>query len=96
MYVRVVRFTDATAERMDQLVARIEAADGPPPDIPTTGIQILFDEPNGTAVVLQFYESEDDMRLGDQAFRAMDAADTPGTRASIDMCELKIERHASR
>jgi hypothetical protein len=96
VYVRVVRFTDATAERIEQLVDRIAEADGPPPDIPTTGIQILFDQANGTAVVLQFYESEDDMRVGDQAFRAMDAADTPGTRASVDMCELKIERHAER
>lgn len=94
MHVRVVRFTDATAERIEQLVARIEEADGPPPDIPTTGIQILFDQSNGTAVVLQFYESAEDMRVGDQAFGAMDAADTPGARASVDLCELMIERHA--
>ena len=93
MHVRVVRFTDATAERIEQLVARIEEADGPPPDIPTTGIQILFDQSNGTAVVLQFYESAEDMRVGDQAFGAMDAADTPGARASVDRCELMIERH---
>ncbi|MFN8205052.1 MAG: hypothetical protein U0S48_21045 [Solirubrobacteraceae bacterium] len=94
MYVRVVRFTDATAERIEQLVARIEEAEGPPPDIPTTGIQILFDQSHGTAVVLQLYESAEDMRVGDQAFGAMDAADTPGARASVDLCELMIERHA--
>jgi len=94
VHVRVVRFTDATAERIEQLVARIEEAEGPPPDIPTTGIQILFDQSNGTAVVLQLYESAEDMRVGDQAFGAMDAADTPGTRASVDLCELMIERHA--
>ncbi|MEZ5120320.1 MAG: hypothetical protein R2736_01870 [Solirubrobacterales bacterium] len=93
MYVRVVRFTDATAERIEQLVARIEEAEGPPPDIPTTGIQILFDQSHGTAVVLQLYESAEDMRVGDQAFGAMDAADTPGARASVDLCELMIERH---
>jgi len=23
--------------------------------------------------------------------RAMDAAETPGTRASVDMCEIKLE-----
>lgn len=95
MYVRVVRFTDATPQRIEQLVSRIEESDGPPPDIPATGIQLLFDESQGSAVVLQFFDGVDDMRKGDEVFRAMDAAETPGTRASIDMCELKLERHAS-
>ncbi len=95
MYVRVVRFTDATRQRIEQLVSRIEESDGPPPEIPATGIELLFDESQGTAVVLQFFDSMDNMRKGDEVFRAMDPAETPGTRASIDMCELKLERHAS-
>jgi hypothetical protein len=31
------------------------------------------------------------MEAGAQAFSAMDPADTPGTRVSVDMCELKLE-----
>ena len=92
MYVRVVRFTDVTAARIDPLLARIEESDGPPPDIPTTGLQVLFDEAQGTAVVLQLFETADDMRAGDEAFGAMDPSDTPGTRVSVDRCELKLER----
>ena len=95
MYVRVVRFADASRQRIEQLVSRIEESDGPPPDIPATGIQLLFDESQGTAVVLQFFASADDMRKGDEVFRAMDPAETPGTRVSVDMCELKLDRHAS-
>jgi hypothetical protein len=34
------------------------------------------------------------MRVGAAAFDAMDASDTPGTRASIDMCEMKLELDA--
>lgn len=94
--MRVVRFTDVTAERMDQLLGRIDEADGPPADIPTTGLQILFDEADGTAVVLQHFETEEDMRQGDRAFSAMDPSDTPGTRASVDMCELRLERTVTR
>ena len=30
MYVRVVRFTDVSAERIAELLARIEESDGPP------------------------------------------------------------------
>ncbi len=95
MHVRVVRFTDVTPERMDGLLAQIEEAGGPPPDIPTTGLQVLVDADQGTAVVLQFFDSADDMRVGEQAFSAMDPADTPGTRASVDRCELKLERRLS-
>ena len=95
MYVRVVRFTDVTPERIQQLVSRIEEADGPPPGIPTTGLQLFFDEAQGTAIVTQMFDTADDMREGDQAFGAMDPSDTPGTRASVDMCELKLERHTS-
>jgi hypothetical protein len=94
MYVRVVRFTDVTPERVQQLVSRIEEAGGPPPGIPATALQLLFDESQGTAIVTQSFDSAEDMRQGDEAFRAMDASETPGTRASIDMCELKLERQA--
>lgn len=95
MYVRVVRFTDVTPERIQQLVSRIEEAGGPPPGVPTTGLQLFFDEAQGTAIVTQMFDTADNMREGDQAFGAMDPTDTPGTRASVDMCELKLERHTS-
>jgi hypothetical protein len=91
VYVRVVRFTDVTSARVEELQARIEEADGPPPDVPTTGLQLVFDEQHGTAVVLQLFETEEDMQAGDRAFGSMDAAETPGTRVSVDMGELKID-----
>ena len=43
MFVRVVRFTDVNAERMEGLLARIKESDGPPPGVPTTGLTMLFD-----------------------------------------------------
>jgi hypothetical protein len=92
VYVRAVRFTDVTPERVDALLARIEASDGPPPGVPSTGLQMLHDEAQGTAVVLQFFDSAEDMRTGAEAFAAMDTSETPGTRVSVDMCELKLER----
>jgi hypothetical protein len=95
VYVRVVRFADVSAERIDGLLARIEESDGPPPDVPATGLNVLFDESQGTAVVLQYFDTAQDMAAGAQVFSAMDPADTPGTRASVDMCELKLERQMS-
>jgi len=89
MHVRVVRFADVTAERLDQVLARIDEAGGPPPGVSARGLQVLVDEAQGTAVVLQFFDSAEDMQTGAEVFAAMDPADTPGTRVSVDMCELK-------
>lgn len=92
MYERAVRFTDVSAERMRELLARIEESDGPPPGVPATGLKVLFDEAQGTAVVLQHFESAEDMEAGGKVFSAMDSSETPGARASVDMCEVKLER----
>jgi hypothetical protein len=94
MYVRVVRFTGVSAERMEGLLARIKESDGPPPGVPATGLTVLFDEAQDTAVVLQHFATAEDMSVGAQAFSAMDASETPGDRASVDMCELKLELEA--
>lgn len=92
MYVRVVRFTGVSPERIGEMRGRIEEPDGPPVDAPVKGVQVLVDEDQRTAVVLQFYDSADDMSAGDRAFAAMDTSDTPGVRASVDRCELAMER----
>jgi len=76
---------------MEGLLARIQEADGPPPGVPTTGLELLFDEAQGTAVVLQLFDTAEDMRIGGEAFAAMDPTETPGTRVSVDMCEKKLE-----
>jgi hypothetical protein len=94
MHVRVVRFTDVTAERVEELVARIEESGGPPEGVPSTGIQLLFDENQGTAVVVQLYNTREDMEAGARVLDAMDASETPGTRASVDSCEVKVDRRA--
>lgn len=91
MYVRVVRFTDVTSSRVKELLARIEEGEGPPPGVPASGLQMVFDETQGTAVVLQLFETKEDMEAGDRAFGAMDAAETPGTRASVDMGDMQVD-----
>jgi hypothetical protein len=91
MYVRVVRFTDVSAERLEELLARIKESGGPPPGVPSTGLRILFDEAQGTAVVLQHFATAEDAEAGGKVMGAMDASETPGSRASVDTCELKLE-----
>lgn len=91
MFVRVVRFTDVTAERVESLAGRIDE-DGPPPGVPIKKLQLIVDEAQGTAVVLQYFDSEEDLQTAAETFAAMDPSETPGTRVSVDTGELKVER----
>ena len=91
MFVRVVRFTDVSPERLEHLLGRIDESEGPPPGVPATGLRILSDADQGTAVVLQTFDSAEDMAAAEAAFDSMDASETPGTRVSVDRCEVRRE-----
>ena len=91
MFVRVVRFTDVTPERMESVRTRIAEAGGPPPGVAATEIQVLADPSQGTVVVLQRYASAADMEAAARVFEAMEPGETPGTRASVDACEVLLE-----
>jgi hypothetical protein len=94
MYVRVVRFTGVSAERIESLLARVKEAGGPPPGVQSTGLTVLFDDSQGTAVVLQRFETQAAMEEAARIFDAMDAGETPGTRVSVDACEQKLSLEA--
>ena len=90
MYARVVRFTDVDPDHLAGNLAKIEA--GPPPvDIPASGVQILHDPDQRTAVVIQLFDTAEDMAAAESPLDAMDPGDTPGARASVDRCEIKAE-----
>jgi hypothetical protein len=89
--VRVVRFTGVSPDRIDEMKERIDSNDAPPEGVDSTGITVLADRDQGTAVVIQHFEDEEKMRTSEAALEAMDPSDTPGTRASIDRCEVIAE-----
>ena len=91
MHARVVRFTDVDADHLAGRLADAEERDGPPVDIPATKVQILHDADQRTAVVIQLFETADDMAAAEAPLEAMDSSDTPGTRTSVDRCEVKAE-----
>jgi hypothetical protein len=91
MHVRVVRFTDVSGERMEQLLARVNEAGGAPAGVPSVGLSVLFDQSQGTAVVLQYFATAEDLSTGAKVFEAMDPSGTPGARVSVDACEVKLD-----
>ena len=57
-------------------------------------MKVLFDEGQGTAVVLQEFSTAEDMQAAAKVFEAMDASETPGTRVSVDACEQVLDLEA--
>ena len=93
-YVRVVRFTDVTEDRIAALRQRIEERSGPPEGVTATGVQFNYDADQSTAVVIQKFDSMDDMKSSEEALAGMDPEQTPGNRASVDRCEVIAELEA--
>ncbi len=91
MYARVVRFTDVDPDHLAGRLADAEEREGPPVDIAAKSVQILHDPDQATAVVIQLFETADDMKAAEGPLDSMDSAETPGRRASIDRCEIKAD-----
>ena len=91
MFARVVRFTDVDPEHLAGRLDDAQSSEGPPVDIPAKSVQILHDTDQRTAVVIQLFETAEDMAAAEGPLDAMDSADTPGSRTSIDRCEIKAE-----
>ncbi len=94
-YARVVRFTDVSSERISEIVSQVEESEGPPPGVDSTGFELFADEAQGTAIFVGYFETEQKMRDANEVFEQMDASDTPGSRASVDQCEVKAQRTLS-
>jgi len=97
MYARVTRFTGADAESLKNNVAEIRerSGSGPPEGVPAKAFKLLADEANGTVIAIAFFETEEDMRTGDETLSSMSPpAGAMGTRTSVDLCEVKIEVEA--
>ena len=91
MHVRVVRFTDVDPDQVESRLAEMDESQGPPVDIRAKSVQILLDKDQRTSVVLQLFDTAEDMQASEEALNAMDPSDTPGTRVSVDRCELTKE-----
>jgi hypothetical protein len=95
MYARVVKFSGVTKEGIDKVLAEIEASDGPPPGVDAKKMQMLWDADQQTSLFIAYFDTPEAMQEADRVFGAMDTADTPGDRASVDMAEVMIEREAT-
>jgi heme-degrading monooxygenase HmoA len=79
---RVVEFDGVTKDRVDQMRQEMEGS-APPEGLPVKELIVLHDADAEKAVVVVFFDSEEDYRQGNEALNAMPTEDTPGKRSSV-------------
>jgi hypothetical protein len=89
---RQIHRCEARADRRDRQPGRGGA--GPAAGRRLDRFKLLVDENQGTAIFVGFFDTEEKMQEAARVLEQMDASETPGTRASIDQCEVKVEGDA--
>jgi hypothetical protein len=84
---RVVSFDGVNSERMAQMQSEMQGSERPE-GVPAKEIIVLHDPEAEKSLVIVFFETEDDYRLGDETLSAMPAGDTPGKRTSVTKYEV--------
>src|SRR4051812_44629864 len=94
MYARVSQWEggDADALRRSAQEVKRRAAEGPPPGVPATGFTMLIDPESGRSLAIALFETEDDLRKGDEALNAMNPSGPDvGHRLSVERYEVAVD-----
>jgi hypothetical protein len=95
MYARVSRWEGVDAEGLQRFADEINASDGPPEGVPSVGIMVLNDKENGRSLAIGLFETEEDLRKGDETLRAMDRPpEVGGDVTSVELYEVAANRRA--
>jgi hypothetical protein len=92
-FARVVRFEGVGQDRIEEMRHGIESEEAPE-GLPAKEIVVLHDADAEAALVLVFFDTEDDYVRGDELLSAMPAGDTPGRRVSVEKYAVAIRRTA--
>ena len=90
---RVVVFEGVTNDRLEEMKGEMQGNE-PPEGLPAKEIIVLHDGEAEKSLVIVFFDTEDDYRLGDETLNAMPAGETPGRRASVTKYDVAIRMTA--
>ena len=92
MYARIARFEGGDPERFAATRDQIEAdmASGIPPEglEGAKEVMLLVDRESGTGLGVVFFETEDELRRGDEALNQMSPDEGSGRRSGVEMYEV--------
>jgi hypothetical protein len=94
MYARVASWEGAEADAIRAAADGIkaDASSGPPEGVPAKALLLLIDPDGGRSMAISLFETEDDLRKGDETLNAMSPpVDGMGQRTSVEMYEVAAD-----
>ena len=91
MYVRIARFEGGDETGAQQTIERIKDQPRPPGLEMAKRVLILFDREKGLGLGMTFFDTEEDMRRGDEALNAM-SPEGSARRESVEMYEVGLDQ----
>jgi hypothetical protein len=92
MYARIAKFEGGDPEQAAAMRDQIEAdmASGTPPEglEGAKEVMLLVDREGGTRLGIVFFDTEEDMRRGDEALNAMSPGEASGRRSGVEIYEV--------
>jgi hypothetical protein len=94
MYARVAKWEggDGDALRKSGADMNERAPSGPPEGVPAKGFLMLIDPDGGKSLAISLFETEEDMRTGDETLNQMSPGpDDVGKRVSVESYEVAVD-----
>lgn len=98
MYARIATF-EGEQDQMRQVAETIrkQSESGPPEGVPGKEFLLLTGRDSGKTLAIALFDSEDDLRKGDEALNAMSpppGAEGIGRRTGVEMFEVAVHAKA--
>jgi hypothetical protein len=94
VFARIARFEGGDPDRFAATRERIEAdmSSGTPPEglEGAREVMLLIDREGGTGLGITFFETEEDLRRGDEALNKMSPEEGSGRRSSVETYEVAL------
>jgi hypothetical protein len=94
MYARVARWEGAEGDALRSSAKEMadRAPSGPPEGVPAVGFTLLIDPDTGQSLAIALFETEEDLRTGDEALNKMNPpSDDTGKRTSVENYEVAVD-----
>lgn len=94
MFARVAKWEGGDADAMRRAAEQVAAAagSGPPEGVPAKGFLLLIDPDNGQQMGVTLFETEEDLRKGDEVLNSMNPPEEGiGRRLPVETYEVAVD-----
>lgn len=93
MYARAAKWEGGDADAMRRAAEEVKprVSSGPPEGVPGKAFLLLIDPDNQRQIAVTLFETEDDLRQGDQVLSSMSPPEDIGRRATVETYEVPVD-----